>query len=223
MDSSVDAFARKALSRRQFCIALSGGAVLLAAGGTLGVVARSEHGAGTSASTAFGRISVLRAGRFARLDAQGRTATSTSLTTASPLAGPRRISLDRPDKGVLTVGGGGHGHGDAPPDGGWPQPVNLTWGDVMVIEAEVHNQSAGPVLFTPAQLRLQIAPSGIAVTPRDSNRVPGLVEAGTREPILISYLAPRTATDFALEFSDVVDETLVALALPPLTTLQELS
>ena len=72
MDFPASAFPSNNLSRRQFSMAVSGGALLLAAGGTYGVIANSGRSAETSVGTTFGKISVIRAGRFARLDEQGR-------------------------------------------------------------------------------------------------------------------------------------------------------
>src|ERR687889_2516365 len=67
------------LSRRQFGLIVGGGALLLVGGGTYGIVARSGPGSGKSLATAFGTLSLVDAGRLARLDAQGQPA-------ATPLA-----------------------------------------------------------------------------------------------------------------------------------------
>jgi hypothetical protein len=114
---------------------------------------------------------------------------------------------------------GGHGHGGALLDqGGWPQPVNLTWGDVVVVEVELHNGGQQPVLFSPGELRLRLAPSGTTITPQDSDGIPDLVEPNGTEHVLISYLAPHDFADLELEYSDSQRDQVVRLALPPLTT-----
>lgn len=223
MDFPASAFPATNLSRRQFGMVVSGGALLLAAGGTYGVIANSARSAGSSVSTAFGKISVIRAGRFARLDEQGRIASGALAKAASHLGGldtgtTRSVRLT---ESTTTVDD--HGHGGAPQNQAWPQPVNLTWGDVLVVEAEIVNARPGPVLFTPAQLRLKLLPSGTTVTPQDSDHAPGSLEGKARERILISYLAPHSLTDFELEFSDGAQDNPLRLALPPLTATEVFS
>ncbi|MDN4610333.1 hypothetical protein [Arthrobacter burdickii] len=96
--------------------------------------------------------------------------------------------------------------------------MNLTWGDLLVLEAEIHNAGRDPVLFSPAQLRLTLTPSGITITHQDSDRGPGALAPKATERILISYLAPHSQTGFELEVSDAVRDEPLRLALPPLST-----
>lgn len=207
-------------SRRQFGTAVGGGVILLAAGGSYGVLSQSQHTGGTSVGTTFGTVSIIRAKRFSRLDAQGRIAASSPLTNASRSGGWGTDVSYRPKASAVGISAG-HGHGDAPQGQAWPQPVNLTWGDVVVLEAEVHNAGRSAVLFSPAQLRLKLVPSGTTITPQDSDRVAGALAARTRERILISYLAPHSFTDLELEFSDVVRDDHLRLALPSLVAIRE--
>jgi len=209
----------KDLNRRQFGAALTGGALLLIAGGTYGVVARSGA-AGTSVRTGFGAVSVVRASRFARLDAHGHTAESNLLTARAHVTGPGAAGFRRAVVAAPTASDGGHGraHDHPAQDRSWPQPVNLTWGDVLVIEAEVHNARRYPVLFSPAQLRLRLTRAGTTITHQDTDRQPGPLGATSRERILISYLAPHSVADLELEVSDLVQDRSLRLALPPLTT-----
>lgn len=223
MDFPASVFPTTHLSRRQFGMVVSGGALLLAAGGTYGVIANTGRSAETSVGTAFGKISVIRAGRFARLDEQGRIAARTLATAASHLGGLGNGTTRRARVTESTTTADGHGHGGAPQNQAWPQPVNLTWGDVLVVEAEIVNASAGPILFSPAQLRLKLLPSGTTVTPQDSDHVPGPLEARARERILISYLAPHSLTDFELEFSDGAQDDVLRLAVPPLAATEVFS
>lgn len=219
MDSPVNLFTARELGRRQFGILIAGGATLLAAGGAYGVIARSEAGFETARAMPFGEITILRAGRFARLDAQGHTA-------LSPLASMARLgkgdvgSVQRASGPVqmTAAAGGGHGHGGGAEDHGWPQPVNLTWGDVVVLEMEIHNTQSHPVPFSPGQLRLALSGSDVTITPRDSNLVPGPLAPHATEQLLISYLAPHAWTGFELEISDPYQERGQRLALPALGT-----
>ncbi|MHA7210953.1 hypothetical protein [Arthrobacter sp. MDT1-65] len=228
MHRPANTFLSKDLNRRQFGTAVSGGAFLLIAGGTYGVIAHSGA-AGTSVGTAFGRISIIRASRFTRLDAKGHVAASNLLTARAHFRGRGTPDSRGAVAAAIAIDGGrsqnqGGGHGqnhDGPTaDPSWPQPVNLTWGDVVVLEVEIHNAGWAPVLFSPAQLRLKIAQEGTTITHQDTDRPPGPLAARTREHLLISYLAPRSlaATDLEVEVSDLVQDSPQRLALPHLTT-----
>jgi len=97
----------------------------------------------------------------------------------------------------------------------YPQPVNLTWGDVIVIEVEARNTAAVPMLFSPGQLRLQLA-NGPTITPQDASRGPGPIAAGAVEHLWVSYLAPSDAEDFSVEFTDPRRDAALALRVPGL-------
>lgn len=213
------------LTRRQFGLIVGGGALLLAAGGTYGVVSRSTSNSDEPVATAFGSLSVVNAGRLARLDAQGRPATKSLAAAASQITGLGAVASlsDAPrrgpgDQGVsLAV----HTHdGGVIPDSGWPQPANFTWGDVVLLEVALTNSRPEPVLFAPGQLRLKLVPSGITVTPQDFNRGPGAIAAGATERLWISYLAPHDALDMELEYSEPEQDGTTSLALPLLTASQ---
>jgi hypothetical protein len=75
------------LTRRQFGLILGGGAVLLLGGGTYGVVSRSQPGNGGGLATAFGALSLVTAGRLARLDAQGQPAARPLASAISQVTG----------------------------------------------------------------------------------------------------------------------------------------
>lgn len=221
MDPRDSGFPAEALTRRQFGLLLGGGALLLAAGGTYGVIARSESIAPESGfATPFGNITVLRAGRFARLDAHGRMATSNLTLAASHFGGPGRGNAQRTFVQVHgnVPASGGHDHHGGVDNPGRRQPVNLTWGDVVVLELEIRNSGADPVLFSPGQLRLRLAGSQVTVTPQDSDHSPGAITAHANERMMISYLAPHTWARFELEFTDDQDLQPRRLPLPPLTT-----
>jgi hypothetical protein len=222
MNSHPNQFTERGLSRRQFGLVLSGGAFLLLAGGTYGVVGRSPQNATTSVATAFGSLTVVRAGRLARLDAHGQPAFKTLAAAASYMdtggaLGPgtqiRRVSAGEeldPD---------GHGHDDGTlEDPASPEPVNRTWPHVVLLEVRLQNTGPRPVLFSPGQLRLRLNPSAITITPQDSDRNPGPIAPQALEHILISYLAPRDSQDLELDYSDEQQDAGYRLALPPFTT-----
>ena len=216
------------LSRRQFGLVLGGGALLLFGGGTYVAVALGAAGDAPVLGTAFGTLSVVNAGRLARLDAQGRPATK-SLAAA--------VAQITPGAGTATAFDGAprleraahhepaspatHGHDDGTvPDSGWPQPANLTWGDVVLLEVALTNNLSDPVLFAPGQLRLKLLPSGVTVTPQDFNHGPGLIAAGATEQLWISYLAPHDSLEMEIEYSDPELEGTRSVRLPALTVNQ---
>ncbi|MBO1269458.1 hypothetical protein [Arthrobacter cavernae] len=208
------------LTRRQFGLLLGGGAFLLAAGGSYLVVATAETGTGPAAATPFGALRLVRAGRFARLDAAGRPAFNTAHTAFARLAGAGQASPGftggpalHPESHVDDSNGG-----TGRPVSTWPQPENHTWGDVVVLELEVHNSRTEPMLFAPGQLRLKLGAEGSAttVTPQDSGRGPGTLAPGATELIWISYLAPPDASGLQLEYTDPQQDFRTVLPLRPL-------
>jgi hypothetical protein len=223
MDSHTNQFTERGLSRRQFGLVLSGGAILLLAGGTYGVVGRSPQNVTTSVATAFGSLTIARAGRLARLDGQGQPAFKTLAAAASYIdTGGRGLGRGTQIQRVSSTdepGLDGHGHDDgALDDAGSPEPVNRTWPNVVLLEVQLENTGEQPVLFSPGQPRLMLSPSAVTITPRDSDRNPGPIAPHASEHILISYLAPRESQDLELDYSDEQQDRTYRLALPPLTT-----
>lgn len=230
MDSRPPQISGPVLSRRKFGLIVGGGAFLLVAGGTYGAVFRSGPGSATKLDTAFGVLSVTRAGRLARLNAQGQLAYPSIESAAALLGDPGALAaganravtgrFQRPAS-ATKLPATSHHHDNAPPeDSGWPQPVNLTWGDVVLLEVELHNSSQEPVLFSPGQLRLRLLPSGTTVTPQDFDRGLGSVGPGAAEHLWISYLAPHDALAMELEYSEPEHDGTAVLPLPPLTVSQ---
>ncbi len=222
MNSYNSHFTARGLTRRQFGLVLSGGAVLLLAGGTFGVVGRSPQNTTTSVATAFGSLTIVRAGRLARLDAQGQTAFETLAAAASHINSSRGIGGDTQIRRVSTteelrIDGHGHGSGTLEDPLG-PEPANLTWADVVLLEVQLQNAWAVPVLFSPGQLRLKLRSSATTITPRDSDRDPGPLAPHASEHILVSYLAPRDSPELDVDYSDEQQDRTYRLALPPLTT-----
>ena len=208
------------LSRRQFGLIVGGGALLLVGGGTYGVVSRSRPGSGKGLDTAFGTLSLVDAGRLARLDAQGQPAATPLASAISQVIDGSRGSLAAGQPGIQRVssrqGATDNHHGDPLLDSDWPQPGNFTWGDVVVLEVALTNSSPEPVLFSPGQLRLKLLPSGITVAPQDADHGPGTIAAGATEQVWISYLAPHDSVAMEVEYTGL-DDAARTLALPLLT------
>jgi hypothetical protein len=226
MNFSSPAPAMPPLSRRQFGLIVGGGALLLVGGGTYGIVSRSKPGGGAGLSTGFGTLSLVDAGRLARLDAQGQPAATPLASAISQVTDRTRNAAAAGQPGIQRVssrhGTEVHSHDDSAPllDSGWPQPANFTWGDVVVLEVALTNNRPQPVLFSPGQVRLKLLPSGITVAPQDADRGPGTIAAGVTEQVWISYLAPHDSVAMEIEYTGLEDNAPQALALPLLTVSQ---
>jgi hypothetical protein len=225
MNFSSPAPAIPPLSRRQFGLIIGGGALLLVGGGTYGIVSRSRPGGGAGLSTAFGTLSLVDAGRLARLDAQGQPAATPLASAISQVTDGTRRAAAAAQPGIQRIsshrGTAADGHHSGPLlDSDWPQPGNFTWGDVVVLEVALTNIRPGPVLFSPGQLRLKLLPSGITVAPQDADRGPGTIAAGATERVWISYLAPHDSVAMEVEYTGLDDAAPQALALPLLTVAQ---
>ncbi|CAI3803679.1 hypothetical protein [Pseudarthrobacter sp. MM222] len=216
------------LNRRQFGLLMGGGALLLFGGGTYVAIALGAADDTPILGTAFGTLSVVNAGRLARLDAQGRPATkslaaavaqiTTGAGTAAAFDGAPRLERAAHHEPATPAT---HGHDDgAVPDSDWPQPANLTWGDVVLLEVALRNTLSDPVLFAPGQLRLKLLPSGVTVTPQDFNHGPGIIAPGATEQLWISYLAPHDSLEMEIEYSDPELEGTMSVGLPALTVSQ---
>ena len=238
--------AEQTFSRRQFIVIVGGSAAVITAGGfglpaaeraagplepalpwTVRVV-RAGHGPrlGTDG------LSSLRSGAgpdaFATLSAMEFLGTPAALSFAS---GPTATSAELPvalvgdsTRGAQPDGGHSDGHSGSDPNGGgvapaspFPQPANLTWGGVVVLEVEVLNGTALPMLFSPGQLRLRLL-NGPTITPNDASRDPGPIKAGEVERLWVSYLAPSDATNFSVEFTDAPHDAQHTLTVPQFVT-----
>jgi hypothetical protein len=217
-------FSVPVLSRRQFGLLVGSGAVLLMAGGTYGAVSRTAPGSGPRQDTAFGFLEVTQAGRLARLDGQGRPAFRSVEAAAAALTGPAALAAysgrtsRRPQStGAERTAADSHGHdAEIPQNPASPQPVNLTWGEVVLVEVELHNSTPEPVLFSPGQLRLRLGPSATTVTPQGYGHSAGTLAAGATEHHWISYLAPSGSSRLELEYTDPLQDRVLGLPLPPL-------
>lgn len=218
MNPLANEFSARALTRRQFGLLLGGGAVLLVAGGTYGVIAASDGVAQLSLATPFGKVNVLRVGRFGRLNGRGHAAMGSLGLAASHISRGNAQGVAVPVGGRLRAVES-HGHHGQIGEPRWPQPLNLTWGDVVVLEMELQNDGGKQVLFSPGQMRLRLNHSDVTVTPQDSDRPPGSLAGYAREVALISYLAPHAEALLELEFTDDHHEPPRRLQIPlPATT-----
>jgi hypothetical protein len=194
------------MSRRTFTVAA--GTAAVAAATAYAMTSTGARTATQSAAASFGAVRIIRAGRSPRFTSAGSPVFSRTPGAAdfSRMANVAAVS----NAGAVPRTGA-HGHGA--PSGG---PVNETWADVIIIEAEVTNTGRVPTLFSPGQLRLKVGANGPTVTPRDASRGAGTIPAGASEPVWISYLAPADATEFSIDFTDPQQDTQLRLSIPHL-------
>lgn len=218
------------LSRRQFVVVVGSSAAAIAVAWGYGVSAAKDSPPAKSAPWA---VRVVRAGRGARLTADGSPAFHTALGPSVFNGQAERAAANRAINSTLAVasvasfsghaGNGtdshtqGHDGGAPSPTTPYPQPANLTWGDVVVLEVEVQNTASLPSLFSPGQLRLKLA-NGPTITPQDASRGPAPIAAGAVELLWVSYLAPSDAVDLSVEFTDPRRDGQQALRVPGLVT-----
>jgi len=131
------------------------------------------------------------------------------------ITGAERQARNPQVPGAVSSSGGHGGHGGHTVKSSTAQPANLTFGDHMMLELEVHNGLDRKVLFAPGQLRLKLGSEGPTVT----NRSPGMgkvaLEPGSTSHFWISFLVPSDATDLSAEFTDPwSDGGPLALELP---------
>lgn len=133
--------------------------------------------------------------------------------------------------GLTRCGGEGHpGHADRidhtggtePPDdenshtapARSVHPRHQVWPDVVTIDVEVHNGLAAAVLFSPGQLRLQIGSDGPTVTPLAAGSGPRPTAGGSTTRTWVSFLAPVSAAELRLQYSEPGTREVTMLALP---------
>jgi hypothetical protein len=205
------------MTRRQFVVIAGGGVAAIAVAGAYDLSTMDS----TPGKSPFWMVRVVRAGRGGRLTASGQRAFH-----AAP--GPSVFTSQLSPHAVSRPAGSSSSHADGHTGGGsdlatsYPQPQNLTWGDVVVLEVEVVNIAAVSMLFSPGQLRLKLA-NGQTITPEDASCSPEPIAAGTVEMMWISYLAPSDAAEFSVEFTDPQHDALLALGVPLLVTAKEQS
>jgi hypothetical protein len=182
------------LTRRVFGVLMGAGIAGIVGGGSLiaaGQQANNDGGIsrGEGVWTSFGSV---------RINAAERQA--------------RNPQVPGVDHGAANAQGGHGGHAVASKTA---QPFNLTWGDHMMVELEVHNGLDRKVLFSPGQLRLKVGADGPTVTNRGPGTGKGALEPGSTSHFWISFLVPSDVQDISAEFTDPwSDGGPLALALP---------
>ncbi|MEO6200312.1 MAG: hypothetical protein ABIX44_04025 [Cryobacterium sp.] len=200
----------------------AGGGVAAVAVGASGLaVAGRTPGAVSATTSPFWTVRILRAGRGARLRPDGLPAFHAA-PGPGVFAGPAEPARVRT---AVAQGDDHAGHGSTDHSGAAianNQPVNRTWGDVIVLEVEAFNATAAALPFSPGQLRLRLA-DGPSITPQDASRGPGEIAAGAVEMFWVSYLAPSGAANPSAEFADTIHDSMLAVRVPELVAAREAS
>ncbi|MGG5752690.1 hypothetical protein ACQ3I4_08705 [Zafaria sp. Z1313] len=185
MGEEVEDRAGSGLSRRRFGLAM-GAAIAAGAGGLSAAVTLLASGPpGTvGVPTSFGAARITSAQRQARL------AESTSTTPA------------------------GHAGAHAAAGSTSPQPVNMTYGDHLLLRLEIANDTDAEIAFSPGLLRVLPNSEPWWIVNRRSDLHNGAIPPGGRVSANISFLVPSNATRFSAEFTDVGQGVPVRLELP---------
>lgn len=211
-------FLRWTTSRRQFVLLAGGSVAVIAAGASGFSMAGRTADAVPATANPFWTVRVLRAGRGARLGPDGLPAFHTA---PGPLvfaaANPALVDTEVVHADAHADEGSEH---DSAPETTDHQPVNHTWGDVIVLEVEAFNATAVAMPFSPGQLRLRLA-DGPSITPQDASRGPGEIAAGAVELFWVSYLAPSDAMNPSAEFADTIHDSMLSVGVPDLVSARE--
>ncbi|MGL3806031.1 hypothetical protein ACSYDW_08015 [Paeniglutamicibacter sp. R2-26] len=164
---------------------------------------------GTSLVVGSGGITAL-AMAFAAAGPPGTTTVGTSFGKARISRAERQSRLPSDSASSTTHAGHGTSGGRS------SQPVNMTYGDHVLVQLEVFNESDKDQMFSPGQLRLRGNSQPWLVVNRWNDLLPGLLAPGESVRANISFLVPSDATAFTALFEDIGSpgEAPVELPLP---------
>lgn len=176
------------LGRRALVVAVSGGAVSLAAVSLSRGWSVTGAAPGTPVRTSFGSVAVLAS---SRIDTVGSGASH------SPHAG---------HASPASTSGAGLS-ADAPV----PSAVHGAWTGGLVVEVEVRNRLRRPVELSPGQFRVQVDRDGPTVSLYSADHEAAPLDPGSTRTLRISYLAPPAERALSLVFADTGSLTPVDL------------
>ncbi|PRB72621.1 hypothetical protein [Arthrobacter sp. MYb213] len=167
---------------------------------------------------ALGSSFVLGAGGIASLGLAFSAAGPPGSITVPTSFGRIRIALaERQSRlpGDANIGGAHAGHGAV--SGRSAQPINMTFGDHVLVRLDVFNESEREQMFSPGQLRLRGNSQPWLVVNRWNDLAPVLMLPGTEERAKISFLVPSDSTNFTAFFDDIANPggDLVEVPMPP--------
>ncbi|WP_146111887.1 hypothetical protein [Arthrobacter sp. MYb227] len=157
------------------------------------------------------------------LGSAGMTALAVAFAGSGPLGtttirtcfGQARISKAERQARLPSSNAAPAGHAEHQPAvGGERQPVNMTFGDHLLLQLEVFNDSEQEQMFSPGQLRVRGNSQPWLVVNRWNNYPPGLLLPGARIMANISFLVPSDATEFTAVFDDITNPGTELLELP---------
>ena len=162
---------------------------------------------GTSLVLGSGGITAL-AMAFAAAGPPGTTTVKTGFGSA-------RISRAERQSRLSADSAAAAGHGGHEMSGSRSlQPVNMTYGDHVLVQLDVFNESDEDQMFSPGQLRLRGNSQPWLVVNRWNDLTPGLLAPGTEIRANISFLVPSDATAFTALFDDIASPGGAPVELP---------
>jgi hypothetical protein len=168
--------AARGLTRRNFGITL-GSSIVVGAGGLSAVAAA-----------------------FAAGGAPGSTTLRTAFGEIRLSGAERQARLD----GEADPSASGHaGHTVVGTDS--PQPVNMTFGDHLMLKVEAFNATNEDILFSAGQLRILADTQPWPVVNRWNDLRGGILPAGGSVAASIAFLVPSDAVRFTALFDDIMD------------------
>lgn len=151
---------------------------------------------GTSVALGAGGITAL-AIAFAAAGPPGTTTVQTSFGRARISRAERQSRLSA--EAATTGGHAGHQVSGSRS----PQPLNMTFGDHVLVQLDVFNESEQDQMFSPGQLRLKGNSQPWLVVNRWNDLTPGIMAPGTEVRANISFFVPSEATAFTALFDDI--------------------
>ncbi|MHA7265867.1 hypothetical protein ACX8Z9_05695 [Arthrobacter halodurans] len=150
----------------------------------------------------MGSAVVVGAGGLSAM-AVGLSASGPPGTTSIPTSfGQVRVTSAQRQSRLSGEAGAAHG-GHRMAGSSSPQPVNMTYGDHLVLRVDAVNESDDDVLFSPGQIRVRPDSQPWLVVNRGSDLPAGALPAGGRASASISFLVPSDAARFSVQFDDM--------------------
>ncbi len=163
----------------------------------------------------LGTTLVLGSGGITALAVAFAAAGPPGTTTVQTSFGRARISRAERQSRLSADAAASSGHGGHQMSGGRSlQPVNMTFGDHVLVQLDVFNESDEDQMFSPGQLRLRGNSQPWLVVNRWNDQAPGLLAPGTEVRANISFLVPSDATAFTALFDDIASPGDAPIDLP---------
>ena len=163
----------------------------------------------------LGTSLVLGSGGITALAVAFAAAGPPGTTTVKTGFGSARISRAERQSRLSSDAATAAGHGGHEISGGRSlQPLNMTYGDHVLVRLDVFNESDEDQMFSPGQLRLRGNSQPWLVVNRWNDMAPGPLAPGSEIRANISFLVPSDATAFTALFDDIANPGGAPIELP---------